>query len=125
MEIETSSNDGPESSGPLTQGVRETGAGVNDILVESVAAGDPSRGADFARTAQDLETLNLQDVLRSDLACTHGEAVGVFLSFETIGNDTVISVEANGANVMASIATLEGVTGITLQQLLSANYVVT
>ena len=70
------------------------------------------------------EVLDVRDVL-SAVHFDPGSAdtVGALLTFRTEGDHTVVSVDADGAgpSVAVQIATLEGVTGLTLQQLLSNN----
>ena len=73
-------------------------------------------------SAQQAQSLCLEDVLRGDAS---NVGSGAFLSFETVGHDTVVSIEANGVGPALSfpVATLEGVTGVTLQQLLASNLI--
>ena len=70
------------------------------------------------------EVLDVRDVL-SAVHFDQGSAdtSGALLTFQTIGDHTVVSVDADGSGPSApvQIATLEGVTGLTLQQLLSNN----
>ena len=49
--------------------------------------------------------------------------LGAWLTVETSGGNTVISIDAGGAGEAAAVpvVTLEGVTGVTLQQLLNHN----
>jgi len=70
------------------------------------------------------EVLDMRDVL----SATHfdrpdADSLGAQLTFLTIGDRTIVSVDAAGVDPVAplQIATLEGITGITLQQLLSNN----
>ncbi len=70
------------------------------------------------------EVLDMRDVL----SATHfdrpdADSLGAQLTFLTIGDRTIVSVDAEGVDPVAplQIATLEGITGITLQQLLSNN----
>ena len=55
------------------------------------------------------------------------DTLGAYLSFETIGGDTVVTVDASGTGGAAAITvlTLEGITGVTLRQLLNAGDVIT
>jgi hypothetical protein len=68
------------------------------------------------------EVLDVRDVL----SATHfdrpdADSLGAQLTFTTIGDRTIVSVDAAGVDPVApfKIATLEGITGITLQQLLN------
>lgn len=74
------------------------------------------------------DALKLQDVL-TGIAPEGADAgmLGAYLSFETVGNSTVVRVETGGAGAQAplQIVTLEGVTGVTLQQILGNDPVVT
>ena len=70
------------------------------------------------------EVLDVRDVLSVvPLDPAGADSLGALLRFRTEGDHTIISVDANGdtPSVTVQIATLEGVTGITLQQLLSNN----
>jgi len=64
--------------------------------------------------------------VRDVLSATHfdrpdADSLGAQLTFTTIGDRTIVSVDAEGVDPVAplQIATLEGITGITLQQLLN------
>ena len=68
------------------------------------------------------EVLDVRDVL----SATHfdrpdADSLGAQLTFTTVGDRTIVSVDAEGVDPVAplQIASLEGITGITLQQLLS------
>ena len=68
------------------------------------------------------EVLDVRDVL----SATHfdrpdADSLGAMLTFATVGDRTIVSVGAEGVDPVAplQIATLEGITGITLQQLLN------
>lgn len=68
--------------------------------------------------------LNVQDVLSGSVP--EGADAGMLvacLTFETVGNSTVVRVDIGGAGheVPLQIVALEGVTGVTLQQLLLNN----
>jgi len=70
------------------------------------------------------EVLDVRDVL----SATHfdrpdADSLGAQLTFITVGDRTIVSVDAEGVDPVAplQIASLEGITGITLQQLLSNN----
>ena len=68
------------------------------------------------------EVLDVRDVL----SATHfdrpdADSLGALLTFATVGDRTIVSVGAEGVDPVAplQIATLEGTTGLTLQQLLN------
>jgi hypothetical protein len=68
------------------------------------------------------EVLDVRDVL----SATHfdrpdADSLGAQLTFTTVGDRTIVSVDAEGVDPVEplQIASLEGITGITLQQLLS------
>jgi len=70
------------------------------------------------------EVLDIRDVLAAvPFDRADAGSLGACVVFETIGDSTVVSVDAdgNGPAVTLPVATLAGVTGVTLQQLLSAN----
>ena len=70
------------------------------------------------------EVLDIRDVLSAiPVDPDQADSLGALLTFRTIGDHTVVSVDADGAgpSVAVQIATLEGITGLTLQQLLSNN----
>ena len=66
------------------------------------------------------EALKLQEVL-SGVQSEGADVLLARLMFDTIGGDTVVSVDLDGVGPSApvAIATLEGIAGVTLQQLLS------
>jgi hypothetical protein len=70
------------------------------------------------------EVLDVRDVL-SAIPVDRADAdfLGALLMFRTVGDRTLVSVDsdAGGPTHPVQIATLEGITGITLQQLLSTN----
>ena len=75
-------------------------------------------------TSNAPEVLDVNDVL----SATHfdrpdADSLGALLTFTTAGDRTIVSVDAKGVDPVAplQIATLEGITGITLQQLLNNN----
>jgi hypothetical protein len=77
---------------------------------------------DDASTESTPEVLDVRDVL----SATHfdrpdADSLGAQLTFTTVGDRTIVSVDAEGVDPVAplQIATLEGITGITLQQLLN------
>lgn len=71
--------------------------------------------------ADGVDGLNINDVL-SGLDVTNGN-LGAYLTVQTAGGNTVISVDADGlgsAYNPVTVVTVEGVTGLTLQQLLNS-----
>ena len=74
------------------------------------------------------DALKVQDVL-SGIVPEGADAgmLGAYLTFETVGNSTVVRVDTGGAGaeVPLQIVTLEGVTGVTLQQLLNNDHILT
>ena len=74
------------------------------------------------------DALNVRDVL-SGIAPEGADAgmLGACLTFETVGNSTVVRVDTGGAGHEAPVqlVTLEGVSGVTLQQLLNNEHIVT
>ena len=74
------------------------------------------------------DALNVQDVL-SGIVPEGADAgtLGACLTFETVGNSTVVRVDIGGTGPEAplQIVTLEGVTGVTLQQLLNNDPIMT
>lgn len=72
------------------------------------------------------DALKIQDVL-SGMLPEGAEAgmLGAYLKIETVGGNTVISVDTGAApGIAVPIVTLEGITGVTLQDLLN-NEIVT
>ena len=70
------------------------------------------------------EVLDVRDVLTAvHFDRADADSLGALLTFTTVGDRTIVSVDADGGGpaVPLQIATLEGITGITLQQLLSNN----
>jgi hypothetical protein len=84
-----------------------------------VATDNPNTG-EGSSTAAPSEVLNLNDVL-TGFAVEGGDNVGACLTFQTVGNSTVISIDTDGAGPAAPIAvlTLANVAGKTLQDLLN------
>lgn len=107
------------SVAPPGQGLQVT---QSDILVASSAPDDalaalPESPAPSASVGG-ADTLNLSDVLSG--ADAPDPNLGAYLKFETVNGNTVVSVDADGMGGAPAVAvvTLEGVTGLTLQQLL-------
>ena len=73
-------------------------------------------------TAARGDVLNLNDVL-TGFAVDGGDNAGACLTFQTVGNSTVVSIDADGPGPAAQIAvlTLANVAGKTLQDLLNEN----
>ena len=70
------------------------------------------------------EVLDVRDVLTAvHFDQADADTLGALLTFRTVGDRTIVSVDADGSGPTAAlqIATLEGITGITLQQLLNNN----
>ena len=70
------------------------------------------------------EVLDVRDVLSAiPIDRADADVLGALLTFRTDGDRTLVSVDPDGSGptVPMQIATLEGITGITLQQLLSTN----
>ena len=70
------------------------------------------------------EVLDVRDVLSAvHFDQADADTLGALLTFRTVGDHTIVSVDADGAGpaVAVQIATLQGITGMTLQQLLSNN----
>ena len=78
----------------------------------------------MATSENSPEVLDVRDVLSATHADGPGaDSLGALLIFTTVGDHTIVSVDADGAGPEAAlqIATLQGITGITLQQLLGDN----
>ena len=70
------------------------------------------------------EVLDIRDVLSAiPFDRADADLLGALLIFRTVGDSTIVSVDPDGTGPATSIqiATLEGVTGVTLQQLLDSN----
>ena len=80
---------------------------------------NPATGDQDGAGAQG-EALKVQEVL-SGMRSEGADVLPAHLTFDTVGGDTVVSVDLDGVGPSApvAIATLEGITGVTLQQLLS------
>ena len=79
---------------------------------------------DDAGARGEREVLDIKDVLLAiPFDRADADILGALLIFRTIGDSTVVSVDPDGTGPATSIqiATLEGITGVTLQQLLSNN----
>ena len=98
----------------------ESTEGSASILVEAnvetvCEATAENSAALAAQTA--TETLAFQDVLQG----LHSDAgaLGVYLRLDSVGNDTIISVDPGAFTASIPIATIDNVIGVTLQQLLN------
>ena len=141
MATETTGSGSSGTSEAPAQEAADTGTSVKDILVENAgsalmlsgAAGDvpgdaPAEDAGTAApSGQQPDALAVQDVLPP--AAGEGadlDTLGAYLSFETIGGDTVVTLDAGGTGGAAAVTllTLEGITGVTLRQLLNAGDII-
>lgn len=135
MSTESTGSEGSGIAQGSTGEAPNAGPDVNDILVDSVGgaalpaggeSGVPGGGevtTDAAADApqQQAEALGLQDVLPGvDVSDPN---LGAYLTFETSGGDTVISVDADGGGAGAAVpvVTLQNVTNVTLADLLNNN----
>ena len=107
------------------------GSGVASILVgmSDAAAGDTAAQESAAAVnavRQEAETLALRDLLQGAQSEQETDTLGACLSFESVGNSTVISVESDGSGPTGSIpiATIDNVIGVTLQQLLNNEQII-
>jgi hypothetical protein len=140
MTTDTTGNRGRE--GTDGHPASSQGTSMEDILVGAVgeelsqvtaAETDPQSSVDSGEAGQISvnaqaphgESLQLGDVLAE--AGESADALAVYLKVETIGGNTIVSVgsDSAGASATIPIVTLEGVTGVTLQDLLSPNQLIT
>ncbi|MBI2754434.1 MAG: type I secretion C-terminal target domain-containing protein [Betaproteobacteria bacterium] len=130
MSESTSDSSGMTAAAPASDGSPATHA---DILVPESPSGALVAGAELAdadpvsivANVDGGEKLGLGDVLLGvDVTDPN---LGAYLKVEPVGSNTVISVDVDGTGLGAAvpIATLEGVAGITLQQLLNSSQVIT
>ena len=129
-----------ETGGAGTDSI--TGDGGNDILTGglgsdtfkftgAVAANNADTVTDFtvAPVASGGDVLNLHDVLPvAAQGQTTAGALGAYLSVAADGlGNTVVKIDSDGAgaNPSVTVVTLQGVTGVTLQDLLNNNQIVT
>lgn len=132
------SDPSPESSGTATAPVADDAPVTPaDILVEqsssdevlALAGAIPEGMASLPETAtisvEGGDKLVLSDVLPGvDVTDPN---LGAYLKIETLGGNTVISIDADGAGPGAAVpvVTLHGVTDVTLQDLLNTNPIIT
>ena len=103
------------TGGESTEG---SGSVLVEASVETVPSAATAEDAAVAVVAPiDSGTLALQDVLQG----LHSDAgaLGVYLRLESVGNDTIVSVDPGAFTVSVPIATIDNVIGVTLQQLLN------
>ena len=83
-------------------------------------ATDNAKASESAATSPQGGVLNVKDVL-SGLPSDGGDTAGAYLTFQTIGGSTVISIDADGPGPAAPVAvlTLANIAGVSLQQLLN------
>jgi predicted lipoprotein len=75
-----------------------------------------------ATPRSESDALNIQDMLHGIVPeGADAGALGAYLTFETVGNSTIVSVDIDGPGSAAPIqlVTLPNVTGVTLQDLLN------
>ena len=114
----------PAGDGPpvTTADILVGDASTGEVPAGAIAEGDGAAAASAAAAdAQESTALNLGDVFSGVDAADPN--LGAWLTVETSGGNTVISIDAGGAGEAAAVAvvTLEGVTELTLQQLLNHN----
>ena len=83
-------------------------------------ATESAKAGEATPTAAQGEVLNLNDVL-SGIPVHGADAAGAYITFQTVGGSTVISIDADGAGPAdpVPVITLANVTGKTLQDLLN------
>ena len=81
---------------------------------------ESAKAGEGISTPAETDVLNLNDVL-SGIAVDGSGTAGAYITFQTIGGSTVISVDADGPGPGHPVAviTLANVTGKTLQDLLN------
>jgi len=114
------SGEGDRDMSETTGGESTEGSGsvLVEASVETVPSAATAEDAAVAVAAPiDSGTLALQDVLQG----LHSDAgaLGVYLRLESVGNDTIVSVDPGAFTVSVPIATIDNVIGVTLQQLLN------
>ena len=83
-------------------------------------ATDNAKASEGTPASAQGDVLKVNDVL-SGIPSEGADAAGAYLTFQTIGGNTVISIDADGPGPAAPVAilTLANVAGVTLQQLLN------
>jgi len=83
-------------------------------------ATESAKSGEAGSTPAASEVLNLDDVL-SGIPLDGADTAGAYITFQTIGGSTVISVDADGPGPAQPVAviTLANVAGKTLQDLLN------
>ena len=118
----TTSNPASEGSPVTETDILVAGSSSDELLAVGVKEGElpllpgPSVEASIP-VASGGDKLDLADVLPGHASDPN---LGAFLTVETVGGDTVISIDADDAGSAApvQVVTLEGITGVTLQELL-------
>lgn len=107
---ETTGGESTEASGSI----------LVEASMETVPGEATAEDAAVAVVAQmNAETLAVQDVLQGLHSEGNADALGVYLRLESVGNDTIISVDPGAFTASIPIATIDNVIGATLQQLLN------
>lgn len=120
MAVEMPAGDGS----PVTQADILVPESLSDALVVGAAPAEADP-VNVAAVVDGGDKLDLGDVLLGvDVTDPN---LGAYLTVETVGSNTVISLDADGAGGGAAVAvvTLEGISGMTLQQLLTNNQIIT
>jgi VCBS repeat-containing protein len=110
-----------------------TGGSGSDIfkLTGTLTADNADTIKDFsvAPVASGGDVLNLHDVLPVGVqGSTNAGDLGAYLTVQTIGSNTVISIDADGAgtdSLPVALVTLQNVTNVSLQDLLTNNQIIT
>ena len=138
------STSGSESSGATSPSAGEgsTGALTETDILDTSSIGEPIAGDAAAGKVPVSGVAESSDVV-ADSGVTDGDkltladvlptkevddpTLGAYLTVETIGSNTVISVDADamGGAEPVQVITLEGVTDMTLAQLLNNNPIIT
>jgi hypothetical protein len=136
METNTGNDEGSGSSDATAGEAGDTG--IKDILVgaaEDAIHNEASNEADgpsadevqpVAALTEGAEALAICEVLTGMQSDDVG-GMSVYLTVETVGSNTVIRIDADGAGqgMAVPLATLANVTDVTLEQLLNTNQIIT